>query len=62
MQLDDEALVLVDDLQIGMEFRSSTQRKHEKRGVMLFRNGNMFSFQLSEAGDKQSGFRMQYVA
>jgi hypothetical protein len=62
VQLDDGALVPLDDLQIGMEFRSATQRKHENRGVMLIKNGQMFSFQLGEAGDKQSGFRMQYVA
>ena len=61
VRLSGDALALIDDLLIGMEFTTSTQRKHSARGVMLVNNGQTFSFQLGELGDKQSGFRMRYV-
>jgi hypothetical protein len=61
LQLSNETLVLVDDLQIGMEFTTNTQRKHADRGVMLIKNNQTFSRQLGELGDKQRGFKMQFV-
>jgi len=62
VQLSNDTLVPVDDLMIGMELTTSTQRKHPGRGVMLIKNSQMFSAQLGELGDKQRGFKMQYVA
>jgi hypothetical protein len=43
VQLNNETMVPVDDLQIGMEFKSSTQWKHEDRGVILIKNSQMSS-------------------
>jgi hypothetical protein len=61
LELSNGTMVPLATLQIGMEYKTSTQRKHDKRGVILITNDQMFSSQLGEEGDMQEGFKMQYV-